>query len=485
MSRRKKFVLWLNKFYHVQNKITICILYTFIMAVLGVIIYGATHQQASTNMSVTYTRPFYTVNFDANGGSLTTSTGGGAASKQVRLGDPYGDLPIPTKAGYTFIGWRGRNIIDVNRYSLFDCGESFTIVGNTVTLKTRANPATDPSSEGTVTIPIEDLTIGKYFFSGELVSRSETATYNAVVTMGRRSDNNYARVVAGFSYSQGNTFFNYTGKTEEGSSSIAFASGEFYVGVVTNYGAPFEAASVTIKNLMLAKVSSENEKIGYEPYFIQRDTIFATPSDCTLTAVWSANSNNLLTNGNFEDVYTQTDTGWDNSINGTLHARDWGDYNSGVVNAATVTHAHLKDISSTDPQHGHVFELRWDHADYLAASYSSYDNNETITAGTYRVTMSLKGVSGDNILTSGLYYYQTSGGELEFYSGRAGIRFGTTDWFRFTYTFTITKIYAFGRLFFYGCSWGANEQTDIDTSGLAPSPNNIFYLDDVFFEKIA
>ena len=77
MSRRKKFVLWLNRFNHVFNKVTICILYTFIMAVLGVIIYGATHQQASTNMSVTYTRPFYTVNFDTNGGSLTTSTGGG------------------------------------------------------------------------------------------------------------------------------------------------------------------------------------------------------------------------------------------------------------------------------------------------------------------------------------------------------------------------------------------------------------------------
>lgn len=77
MTRYKHFVLRLNKFCHVQNKITICILYSFIMAVLGVIIYGATHQQASTNISVTYTRPYYTVNFDLDGGSLTTSTGGG------------------------------------------------------------------------------------------------------------------------------------------------------------------------------------------------------------------------------------------------------------------------------------------------------------------------------------------------------------------------------------------------------------------------
>lgn len=31
--------------------------------------------------------------------------GGGVSSKQVKLGDPYGDLPIPSKPGYSFNGW--------------------------------------------------------------------------------------------------------------------------------------------------------------------------------------------------------------------------------------------------------------------------------------------------------------------------------------------------------------------------------------------
>ena len=105
MTKYERFVLWLNKFYHVQNKITICVLYTLIMAILGVLIYGATHQQASSSISVKYTRPFITVNFNPNGGEFG-ATGGGVSSKLVRLGDTYGDLPIPTMAGYSFVGWK-------------------------------------------------------------------------------------------------------------------------------------------------------------------------------------------------------------------------------------------------------------------------------------------------------------------------------------------------------------------------------------------
>ena len=68
MTRRERFVRWLNKFYHVQNKITICVLYTLIMIILGVIIFGATQQRTSSNISVKYSRPSYTVTFDPAGG---------------------------------------------------------------------------------------------------------------------------------------------------------------------------------------------------------------------------------------------------------------------------------------------------------------------------------------------------------------------------------------------------------------------------------
>ena len=110
MTKYERFVLWLNRFYHKQNKITICVLYTLIMAILGVLIYGATHQQASSTISVKYTRPTLTLNFDANGGELST-IGGGVTSKQISLGDSYGDLPVPyLNEKSAFFGWQQENV---------------------------------------------------------------------------------------------------------------------------------------------------------------------------------------------------------------------------------------------------------------------------------------------------------------------------------------------------------------------------------------
>lgn len=77
----------------------LCINYTLVMALLCIIIYGATAQRASSNVTVTYNRPTYTATFDPNGGTCDT------ASKNIKLGDNYGTLPTPTRTGYVFSGW--------------------------------------------------------------------------------------------------------------------------------------------------------------------------------------------------------------------------------------------------------------------------------------------------------------------------------------------------------------------------------------------
>ena len=45
------------------------------------------------------TLPTITVTFDPNGGSVEPTT------KEVKIGETYGDLPVPTRTGYTFDGW--------------------------------------------------------------------------------------------------------------------------------------------------------------------------------------------------------------------------------------------------------------------------------------------------------------------------------------------------------------------------------------------
>ena len=68
---------------------------------------GGTQITASTKVSITSTQMLYaqwmankyTVTFNANGGETPT------ASKSVTYASTYGDLPIPTRTGYTFDGW--------------------------------------------------------------------------------------------------------------------------------------------------------------------------------------------------------------------------------------------------------------------------------------------------------------------------------------------------------------------------------------------
>lgn len=54
----------------------------------------------------------YAVTFDANGGTLQGYGNSNQATKMVTYGETYGDLPVPTKAGYTFKGW-SRNLASI------------------------------------------------------------------------------------------------------------------------------------------------------------------------------------------------------------------------------------------------------------------------------------------------------------------------------------------------------------------------------------
>jgi len=52
------------------------------------------------------------ITFDPEGGSVDTT------SKEVMIGKTYGELPEPTRDGYIFKGWRGKNMFDYNEILL-------------------------------------------------------------------------------------------------------------------------------------------------------------------------------------------------------------------------------------------------------------------------------------------------------------------------------------------------------------------------------
>ena len=69
------------------------------------------------------------VTFDANGGSVLLS------NKKVKYGTPYGNLPTPTRDGYTFKGWNGKNLFDIKEAFKDASGYSIQVKDNRNTIK--------------------------------------------------------------------------------------------------------------------------------------------------------------------------------------------------------------------------------------------------------------------------------------------------------------------------------------------------------------
>ena len=77
---------------------------------------GVNSDGENITLTAQWTANKYTVTFDANGGSVTT------ANKSVTYNSTYGDLPTPTRAGYTFVGWYtaasgGSEVVDSTKVS--------------------------------------------------------------------------------------------------------------------------------------------------------------------------------------------------------------------------------------------------------------------------------------------------------------------------------------------------------------------------------
>ena len=59
---------------------------------------------SAQSCTITLTPESYTLTLDPNGGSVSTT------SKTVTYDSTYGELPTPTRTGYTFNGWKGKNL---------------------------------------------------------------------------------------------------------------------------------------------------------------------------------------------------------------------------------------------------------------------------------------------------------------------------------------------------------------------------------------
>lgn len=147
---------------------------------------GTTYKSSLTTSSYTVPAPTYTVTFNANGGSVDTT------SKTVVYGSTYGTLPTPTRPNYTFNGWYtastgGTNVTSSTKYTTN--GNSTLYAqwsASTFTVSYNANNGTGAPSSQTkqygVTLTLSSIIPSRsgYTFKGWGTSNTATSvTYYA------------------------------------------------------------------------------------------------------------------------------------------------------------------------------------------------------------------------------------------------------------------------------------------------------------------
>ena len=234
----------------------------------------ATGRQVMENPSTEYT-----VTFDLNGGKLANHGDSTQVTKQVKYGEAYGTLPTPTREGYTFAGWNGKNLFDIGTtddyYSYEYADMNVTISDNTITALSLKDAVAFIINEknkycsGTYTIHLET--------DGE-ANRSLLRLYdnNGNILTG----NNLS--LQGWTY---NTVYrawwrNGTTNTVTIPSQVAYWKfGMVFLGWQ-------KELEISITNIQIQEGTEYNE---YEPYYLTSSTPVTQNKNHTLTAIWIEN----------------------------------------------------------------------------------------------------------------------------------------------------------------------------------------------------
>ena len=211
--------------------------------------------------------------------------------KHVTVGETYGNLPTPTREGYTFKGWHGKNeynnsVYNSYRYSLGlpnTTGDVTILSSNSSSVYFKINGG---NFDGvlTDTIYLEPNTNYVVSFNRDDIVDNGTNTYayrDYIYSID--SSGNYGFLISSSSSSGISNDNNKTGDvslafttTETGKMALAWSKGD-------------QAANseVKIENI---KIEKGTTKTAYEPYYITSNTTVVQNQNHTLTAIWEKNN---------------------------------------------------------------------------------------------------------------------------------------------------------------------------------------------------
>jgi len=200
----------------------------------------------------------YTVTFDADGGVVPIST------KNVIVGQNYGYLPTPTKEGYTFLGWNGKNLLDLRN------------------LRTYSNVTI---SDGVVIQNIADSKTSlqwkiQRFLNGTYVNTPYSYVMNniGIVILPFKKDSSFNAIRFGLN------------GTERDTTPMYYLNDDILDNV--DYVLSFNVTnttqgSISWNNMQIEEGTTATE---YEPYYVTSNVKVTQEKNHTLKAIWQANS---------------------------------------------------------------------------------------------------------------------------------------------------------------------------------------------------
>ena len=226
-------------------------------------VFTITNVTSAQSCTITLTPESYTLTLDPNGGSVSTT------SKTVTYDSTYGELPTPTRTGYTFNGWKGKNLYsDLYNIEFGELSYSNGIFKQTsddgTTHSFELQGFKDLAYVKNVSSSNYDISIGKKTFSF-----TADGTYNGLRLKinGGKQDN----------YVLFNTPFLENGKTYTLSFQVINST----------------AGSISWNNLQIEEGSKATV---YEPIYVTSSTKVTLTTNHKLVADWTANTYSVTLN---------------------------------------------------------------------------------------------------------------------------------------------------------------------------------------------
>lgn len=205
---------------------------------------------------------------------------GGVSSKIVKLGDTYGDLPAPTRTGYSFVGWSGKNLIGQCSKSQVSSTLAATYNSNTnEIIFANASSYATPNGYGNIEI---------WIYSNDtylecLDEKSDVGGLLKGSFTKSGTTNNKLRIKANGNAADSELFFDMS-SFPDGEYSISFVIKERTENSQTDTNVyPYE--NYVVGDIQLERSSSPTT---YEPpRTVTSDSQKTSPQDETLYAIWS------------------------------------------------------------------------------------------------------------------------------------------------------------------------------------------------------